>query len=83
MSDKTTGPNDKITGVAVELGYCCPYGMLCQMSGKRDSHKRVANKTGLSEVTIQFNRRKIRKGQMVCSGLETCQKDKFPTEESQ
>jgi hypothetical protein len=67
-------PNDKINKAAQEQGYCCAYGYLCAHTGKRDSHKRIANKLGLGVATIEFNRRKIRNGEMVCPGLPKCQK---------
>ena len=68
------GPNDKINKKAQELGFCCAYAFFKHYSGKRDSHKRLADKTGLGLSTIQYNRRKIRNGEMGCAGESNCQR---------
>lgn len=65
--------NDRITKIAVDLGYCCPFAMFKDKEGPRDTHNRVADKLGLSYSTIRFNRRRIRNGELICSNLANCQ----------
>lgn len=64
--------NDRIHGIAKEKGFCCPFGMLKKMEGPKDSHNRVAQKTGLSYSAVKFNRRRIKEGSLVCAKKENC-----------
>jgi hypothetical protein len=77
--------NDRINKNVQDLGYCCAFCFFYKNNGKRDSHKRLADKADVGVSTIQFNRRKIRNGQMGCAKLATCQlpqeRDKHDTEE--
>lgn len=65
--------NDRVNKAAQDLGYCCAYGFFCKHIGPRDSHKRLSNKLGVGVSTVEFNRRKIRNGEMSCPNYEKCQ----------
>ncbi len=60
--------NDRINGIAVELGYCCAKSMLVAMQGEK--HKAVAKKTGMGISSIRFNRYNLRDGKM--KGCRIC-----------
>ena len=77
MSDDKSeklAPNDRINKAAQELGYCCAYLFLCDHSRERDTHAKLASKLKVGVSTIEFNRRKLRNGQLKCLGLSECQK---------
>jgi formate-dependent phosphoribosylglycinamide formyltransferase (GAR transformylase) len=73
MSENSNPRNERITKACQEIGYCCPYSFLIRNSGKGDTHKKVAEKVGLSHETIRFNRRKLASGEVVCLQQPLCQ----------
>ena len=58
--------NDRINASARELGYHCAYCFLESHNGKGDSHKKMARMLKVGYSTIEYNRRKIRNGEMTC-----------------
>lgn len=73
MSDKQKNPgNDRITEKVQQLGYCCPLSFFLEHTGNRWPHKKVAYKLGLGHSTIEFNRRKLRAGEMTCTRSGGC-----------
>lgn len=74
--------HDKIHKATAELGYCCPYAYFVLNSTKHDTNKRLANRLGMTESAMEFNKNKLRKGLLKCEGQQGCKLKDLPTEES-
>lgn len=70
-------PNDRIIANVQERGYCCPLSFFCRNTGKNDSNARLAEKADVGYSTIQFNKRKLRRGEITCTGEANCQFQSF------
>lgn len=78
-ADKKNPGNDKIYKVCAEMGYCCPYAFFLLNSSKHDTRKRLAKKLGLAEVTIKYNRHRLKVGELKCENSPDC---KIPQEDA-
>ena len=75
MSSKPNSRNDKITKACQEIGFCCPYAFIALHNRPRDTNKRIANKVGLSESAIEFNKRQLKDGKLTCQEREGCKQE--------
>lgn len=71
--EKPNARNDKINKACAAIGYCCPYAFFMLNSGKKDTNKRLANKLGISESAIEFNKRRLKDKVLVCQSRDSCQ----------
>lgn len=80
MSEQSNKRNDKINKAVKDIGYCCPYAFFVLNSSQRDTNKRLAKKVDLSESTMEFNKRRLRNGEIKCQNCDDCQVKTAPAD---
>lgn len=73
MAEEVLKGNHRFAVNVKELGYCCAFGFLAVHSKKRHTHQVVAAIASVGKSTIEFNRRKMRNGELSCEGCANCQ----------
>lgn len=65
--------NDKIVANVQAQGHCCPYAFFCKKQSKHDTNKRLAREAGVTEKAIEWNKKKLREGKLVCLHTDRCE----------